>query len=77
MSEDFSATTRILRKQLWESAAKERSEGKKVKLAYDKINIDGTLFRWDSSENKRVPILTDKKTSASDVQSTSRLRRNR
>ncbi|XP_077485464.1 uncharacterized protein LOC144095668 [Amblyomma americanum] len=56
VSEDFSAATRMKRKQLWDSAASNKKNGQKVKLIYDKLKIDNDLFEWDEERKIRVPV---------------------
>lgn len=52
--EDFSASTRHVRKQLWQSSADERASGSKVQLFYDKIKINGNMYTWDDTKKIRV-----------------------
>ncbi|XP_077492095.1 uncharacterized protein LOC144102811 [Amblyomma americanum] len=54
ISEDFSYTTRQIRKNLWESTAEIRKAGQKVKLIYNKIKIGDDLFVWDDTSKERV-----------------------
>ncbi|XP_037498616.1 uncharacterized protein LOC119372211 [Rhipicephalus sanguineus] len=56
ISEDFSARVRDIRKKLWQSSSRERTNGSKVKLVYDKISIDGKIFCWDDDKNKRYKL---------------------
>lgn len=56
VSEDFSVTTRQIRKHLWESTSDARSAGSKVRLVYDKIKIDSDFYEWDSTKKQRVPV---------------------
>ncbi|XP_077486842.1 uncharacterized protein LOC144098218 [Amblyomma americanum] len=56
ISEDFSLGVRQIRQKLWESSAEERSNGAKVKLFFDKLSVNGTLFAWDKTKNKRYRI---------------------
>lgn len=56
VSEDFSAATRQIRKQLWDSAADLRDSGKKVRLVHDKIRIDNEMFEWDDEKMARVSV---------------------
>lgn len=56
VSEDFSAVTRQIRKQLWDSTAELCESGKKIRLVYDKIRIDNDLFVWDNEQMARVPV---------------------
>ncbi|XP_042149445.1 protein unc-13 homolog C-like [Ixodes scapularis] len=61
ISEDFSIRVREIRKHLWKSAANEKENGAKVKLVYDKLNVDGVLFGWDEGKGSRFKISkTDK-----------------
>lgn len=56
ISEDFSLTTRIKRKKLWDSTSELRKSDRKVKLVHDKVKIDDELFQWDDCSSKLVPI---------------------
>lgn len=56
ISEDFSPRVQQIRKKLWASAREERSSGAKVALTFDKIKVNGKLYRWDDSLNSRVPV---------------------
>lgn len=55
VSEDFSRQVQSLRKCLWDSARDERNRGAKVRLVYDKIVVDGSLFYWDLASGSRRP----------------------
>lgn len=55
VSEDFSRQVQSLRKCLWDSARDERNRGAKVRLVYDKIAVDGSLFYWDLASGSRRP----------------------
>ncbi|KAH7980702.1 hypothetical protein HPB49_018384 [Dermacentor silvarum] len=56
ISEDFSQRIQLIRKKLWAAAAEHRKKGDKVMLSFDKIKINGKLFRWDGTEDKIVPL---------------------
>ncbi|XP_075752613.1 uncharacterized protein LOC142818127 [Rhipicephalus microplus] len=56
ISEDFSARVRDLRKKLWQSAKKDRDNGAKVTLVFDKLKIDDDLYVWDEAKNARVSM---------------------
>ncbi|KAH7960759.1 hypothetical protein HPB49_023047 [Dermacentor silvarum] len=56
ISEDFSQRIQLIRKKLWAVAAEHRKKGDKVMLSFDKIKINGKLFRWDDTEDKIVPL---------------------
>ncbi|XP_075732492.1 uncharacterized protein LOC142775060 [Rhipicephalus microplus] len=47
ISEDFSPRVQQIRKKLWASPREERSSGAKVALIFDKIKVNGKLYRWD------------------------------
>ncbi|CAN7949144.1 unnamed protein product, partial [Ixodes pacificus] len=53
VSEDFSERVRGIRKNLWNSAAENRTRGDKVNLVYDKLEINNTLFVWDFERQTR------------------------
>ncbi|XP_077516726.1 uncharacterized protein LOC144127643, partial [Amblyomma americanum] len=55
ISEDFSPRVQSIRKKLWESAKEQRLKEEKVMLKFDKIKINGKLYRWDDACNERVP----------------------
>lgn len=59
ISEDFSASTRHVRKQLWQSSADKRASGSKVQLFYDKIKINGNMYTWDDTKKIRVRVGKD------------------
>ncbi|XP_072144716.1 uncharacterized protein [Dermacentor andersoni] len=61
ITEGFSFAVRNIRKKLWESSAEERSNGAKVKLFFNKLCVDGTMFAWDSANNARYKISERKK----------------
>lgn len=56
LSEDFSFRVREIRRKLWKSAVKDKEDGAKVKLVYDKLSINSVLFGWDELNNSRFRI---------------------
>lgn len=56
LQSDYSPNTLRKRKLLWESARKEKKEGKKVILLNDKLLVNGTLYAWDDVKNRRVKL---------------------
>lgn len=56
VSSDYSQETLQKRRNLWESAKKEKSSGSKVRLVHDKITIDNEVFCWDDEKNCRTKI---------------------
>uniref|UniRef100_L7LY49 Tick transposon n=1 Tax=Rhipicephalus pulchellus TaxID=72859 RepID=L7LY49_RHIPC len=56
LSEDFSRLVRDTSRLLWESAQKERQKNMKVRLVYDKLSTDGTLFSWDAEKKSRYKL---------------------
>ncbi|XP_077511132.1 uncharacterized protein LOC144121671 [Amblyomma americanum] len=56
ISEDFSPRVQSIRKKLWNSAQQQKANGAKVGLFFDKIKINGKLFRWDETLEERVPV---------------------
>lgn len=56
ISEDFSSRVREVRRNLWKSAAEEKRNGAKVKLIYDKLSIDDTLYGWNETEKSRFKL---------------------
>lgn len=70
ISEDFSYSTRQIRKCLWESAKENRINKDKVSLVYNKLKINDDWYVWNETENQRVKC--DRvHTSRPDVQDTS------
>ncbi|XP_049514213.1 LOW QUALITY PROTEIN: uncharacterized protein LOC125941275 [Dermacentor silvarum] len=47
ISEDFSKRVQGIRKKLWDSAGDERKAGRKVKLVFDKLRVNNTLYSWN------------------------------
>lgn len=56
LSEDFSFRVREIRRKLWKSAVKDKEDGAKVKLIYDKLSINSVLFGWDELNDSRFRI---------------------
>lgn len=56
VSEDFSQAIRDVRKKLWLRTKENRDRHEKVRLVYDKVNVDGHVYRWDESRNDMVEI---------------------
>ncbi|KAH7978915.1 hypothetical protein HPB49_007425 [Dermacentor silvarum] len=55
ISDDFSKSVVHSRKCLWESAKNEKSSGKRVRLVYDKLYVDGKAYYWDDDTDTRKP----------------------
>lgn len=53
ISDDFSKRVLHSRKCLWESAKDEKLSGKRVRLAYDKLYVDGKAYYRDDSTDSR------------------------
>lgn len=53
ISDDFSKRVLHHRKSLWESAKEEKLSGKRVRLVYDKLYVDGKAYYWDDSSDSR------------------------
>jgi hypothetical protein len=50
--EDLTNEQRETQKKLREVATEERDRGKRMKIRYRKIQINGEWFRWDEKEEK-------------------------
>jgi hypothetical protein len=50
--EDLTNEERETQKKLREVATEERDRGKRMKIRYRKIQINGEWFRWDEKEEK-------------------------
>lgn len=59
ISEDFSKRVQGIRKKLWDSAIEERKAGKKVKLVFDKLRVNNTLYCWNEARGERCKIGND------------------
>ncbi|XP_075527050.1 uncharacterized protein LOC142559320 [Dermacentor variabilis] len=59
VSEDFSKRVQGIRKKLWASASEEKKAGKKVKLLFDKLKVNNTLYRWNEEREERCKLRTD------------------
>ncbi|XP_070378419.1 uncharacterized protein [Dermacentor albipictus] len=62
IADDYSKETVTKRKLLWNSAQDERKQGKRVRLDYDKMFIDGDMYSWDDEKNRRVKLRRNKST---------------
>lgn len=60
ISEDFSKNVRETRKKLWLSSAEERAKDAKVKLVFDKLIVNGTLYGWNEERGERFIIAKNK-----------------
>ncbi|XP_049514281.1 uncharacterized protein LOC119432614 [Dermacentor silvarum] len=56
ISEDFSKRVQGIRKKLWDSAGDERKAGKKVKLVFDKLRVNNTLYSWNEEREERCKL---------------------
>lgn len=56
IGEDFSYRVRNIRKQLWACSRVHREQGDKVFLAYDKLKINGEIFKWYAEANDKVRV---------------------
>jgi hypothetical protein len=52
IDDDLTKEERETQKKLRELAREERDRGKRVKIGYRKIQINGEWFRWDEREEK-------------------------
>ncbi|XP_049275858.1 uncharacterized protein LOC119406243 [Rhipicephalus sanguineus] len=59
ISEDFSKRVQGIRKKLWDSAIEERKAGKKVKLVFDKLRVNNTLYCWNEARAERCKLGND------------------
>ncbi len=48
IDEDYSAKLRTERRQLFEIVRKEQAQGKKARVRFNKIEIDGKLYKWSN-----------------------------
>ncbi|XP_065292009.2 uncharacterized protein [Dermacentor albipictus] len=53
INEDFSKRVVEIRKKLWKSSEEERMKGAKVKLFFDKLRVDKTMYAWNDVTNER------------------------
>lgn len=56
IGEDFSVRVRDIRKKLWDFVKTKKNSGAKVSLAFDKLRINGAVYRWDAQSNKVILI---------------------
>jgi hypothetical protein len=56
IDDDLTKEERETQKKLRELAIEERNRGKRVKIGYRKIQINGEWFRWDEREEKLKKI---------------------
>ncbi|KAH0812087.1 hypothetical protein GEV33_010708 [Tenebrio molitor] len=56
IDDDLTKEEREIQKKLRELAREERNKGKRVKIGYRKIQINGEWFRWDEREEKLKKI---------------------
>jgi hypothetical protein len=56
IDDDLTKEEREIQKKLRELAREERNRGKRVKIGYRKIQINGEWFRWDEREEKLKKI---------------------
>jgi hypothetical protein len=56
IDDDLTKEERETQKKLRELAREERNKGKRVKIGYRKIQINGEWFRWDEREEKLKKI---------------------
>lgn len=56
INEDFSKRINEIRKNLWSSATEEKRQGSKVKLIYDKLKVNDTMYAWDENRKARYPV---------------------
>ncbi|XP_077551551.1 uncharacterized protein LOC144165304 [Haemaphysalis longicornis] len=56
ITEDFSQNVREVRKKLWESTSENRKRKEDVKLVFDKVSVNGTMYVWDKEKNDKVPL---------------------
>jgi hypothetical protein len=57
IDDDWTKEERETQKKLRELAREERDRGKRVKIGYRKIHINGEWFRWNEREEKLKNIL--------------------
>ncbi|KAJ3619978.1 hypothetical protein MTP99_008201 [Tenebrio molitor] len=55
-NDDLTKEERETQKKLRELAREERDRGKRVKIGYRKIQINGDWFRWDKRQEKLKKI---------------------
>lgn len=53
VQEDFSKRGNSARKNLWNSAVDEKRKGARVKLMFNKIKINNTVYAWNDENNRR------------------------
>lgn len=56
ITEDFSQNVREVRKKLWDSTSENRKRKEDVKLVFDKVSVNGTMYVWDKEKNDKVPL---------------------
>jgi hypothetical protein len=56
IDDDLTKEERETQKKLRELAREERDRGKRVKIGYRKIQINGDWFRWDKRQEKLKKI---------------------
>lgn len=56
VSENFSRAVRDVRKKLWLQTKENRDRHEQVRLVYDKVNVDGRVYRWDESRNDLLEL---------------------
>jgi len=56
LTEDFSQEVRNIRKRLWELSEQDRARNNKVYLLFDKIKINGCLYKlnWDWTDLVKI-----------------------
>jgi hypothetical protein len=75
MDDDLTKEERETQKKLRELAKEERDRGKRVKIGYRKIQINGEWFRWDEREEKLKKIFWKKERRRKDDQARKGTRR--
>jgi hypothetical protein len=75
IDDDLTKEERETQKKLRELAKEERDRGKRVKIGYRKIQINGEWFRWDEREEKLKKIFYKKERRREDDQARKGTRR--
>lgn len=56
LSEDYTVRVRNIRRKLMPFLNEQKQQGKKAKLSYDKLVIEGKSFAWNEEAKRPVPI---------------------